>query len=62
MATRALVGMEGERQWFSEVPLSALNPSTRAGCGLNPLNATSEHSNVVAPTRKNLRVLEDAMS
>ena len=58
MATRALVGVSEKREWFSEVPMSTPNPSTRVGWGLKPLDATSDHSNVVAFTRKNRNVLE----
>ena len=62
MATRALAGINGKREWFSEAPLSTFNASTRTECGLKPLDATSYHSNVVAPTRKNRSVMESVVA
>ena len=58
MVTRALMEGSGKREWLSEVPMFTMNPSTRVGWGLKQLDATSDHSNVVAPSRKNRNVLE----
>ncbi|CAM9213395.1 unnamed protein product, partial [Laminaria digitata] len=58
-ATKSIVGVGEERQFFAELTMTNLLPLTRSLAGITAsLCPSGEHTNVVSPTRKSQEVLE----